>query len=154
MRGLRRFGSLTVVATMSLGLVACGGGSDSASPTTTAGFKQECVAFLQAFAEAGTAVSSALGGTSNTDLERTADYFDEVTAKVPADVKADFVLFADAYERFVKAIVDADINLSNPASVDPEKLEQVRTLIQEFSDPKVQKATMNLQEYLGLNCKR
>ncbi|MGQ0832216.1 MAG: hypothetical protein ACT4OV_11110 [Microthrixaceae bacterium] len=153
---------------MSLGLVACGGGSDSASPTTTAApsdtsdgasaglvaFKKECVAFLQAFAEAGTAVSSALGGTSNTDLERTADYFDEVTAKVPSDVKADFVLFADAYERFVKAIVDADINLSNPASVDPEKLEQVRTLIQEFSDPKVQKATMNLQEYLGLNCKR
>lgn len=166
MGGMRRIGAVALTAVLGLGLVACGsGGKTDASGTTTtkadgngdvaaSAFAGDCAAFVNAFAGAGAAVGSAFSGTADAaDLEKVAEYFDTVADKLPKEIRADFQVFAQAYADFAKAMADAKIDFSNPASMNPEALAQLEKLSKAFQDSKVQEASARVQAYADANCK-
>lgn len=165
MGGMRRIGAVVLTAVLGLGLVACGSDSkDDASGTTTeadvsgdvaaSAFAGDCAAFVNAFAGAGASVGSAFSGTSDAaDLEKVAEYFEEVADKLPKDIRADFQIFAQAYADFAKAMAEANIDFSNPASMNPEALAELEKLGKAFEDSKVQEASDRVQAYVDANCK-
>lgn len=165
MGGMRRIGALALTAVLGLGLVACGGSSKTdASGTTTevaasgdvsaGAFAGNCSAFVSAFAGASTAVGSAFSGNSSAaDLEKASEYFNTVAGKLPTEIRADFLVFAKAYSDFAKAVVDAKIDVKNPASMNPETMAKLQKLSQAFQDAKVQRASEHVQAYINANCK-
>ncbi len=169
MGGMRRAGAIALTAVLSLGLVACGGGSDdtAADPTTTTAedpntestdvdlsdFTGECADFVSAFAGASASIGAAFSGAPGADLEAAADYFTDVSDKLPKEIRADFAIFAEAYTSFAQAITDADIDFSDPSTMDPEKLAALEGLSESFSAPEVEEATANIQAYMDANCK-
>lgn len=174
MGGMRRVGGLLLAVVLGASLVACGGGDDSddsakeddkgATTTEASGsddttddvdlgdFTGECADFAAAFTNAGSAVSSAFTGGDSGDIEGLADYFREVGSKMPDEISDDFEVFADAYTAFAQALADADIDFSDPSSVDPEQLAQLEGVSEAFSSAEVQEASQNISDYMAEHC--
>jgi len=163
MGGMRRIGAVAVAAL--LGLAACGGGDDGEATgdtdatTTTAGaggdasdFLGECAEFSEAFVGAGAAVGSAFSGAASDGLDDAAAYFEQVAARVPKEIRADFEVFAEAYGDFAKAIAEADIDFSDPSSIDPAKLAELESVSEAFSSAEVEEASANIEAYFKANC--
>jgi len=167
----KRSRMLALAMVAGLALAACGGGDDddAAEETTTTGedttttkstdsgddlgdFTGECADFTEAFADAGQAISSAFSGSGDGDLEDVASYFDEVSERLPEEIRDDFEVFAGAYEEFALAIADADIDFSDPQSADPEALAELQELTSAFSSAEVQEASENIQAYMAESC--
>lgn len=166
MGGTSRIGSLALVAVLGLGLVACGDGKKVASnaTTTTTGssgtdgadaydFTGDCADFLAAFSGASASIGAAFSGGADADLEEAANYFENVGDKLPKEIRVDFEVFAEAYRDFAKAMADADIDFSDPSSMDPEQMSELQALGDAFSDPKVTEASANIEAYMEANCK-
>ena len=166
---MQRAGGIVVAAVLGLGLVACGGGDDDEAVDTTttedgggsdsgttdvdlSDFTGECAAFAEAFAGAGTAIGSAFSGTGGDDLEQVADYFSEVADRLPDEISDDFEVFAAAYSDFASAMAEADIDFSDPSSVDPDKLSELESISEAFSSAEVQEASANIEAYISANC--
>jgi hypothetical protein len=171
MGGIRRVGALTIAGLLSLGLAACGDdGDDDAAQDDTSDqvgttdddsssgdapedfdFTGECAGFAEAFANANNASSSAFSG-EDADLEEAAEFFDEVAEEAPEEIRGDFEVFAEAYTAFVQAMADADIDFSDPESIEAADMEEFAALGEAFSSPEVQEASNNIQAYMAENC--
>jgi hypothetical protein len=81
-----------------------------------------------------------------------ATYFDEVAERVPEAIRDDFRVFADAYGEFAQALADADVDFSDPSTMDPEAAAQLQGLAEAFSAPEVQAASENIQAWVTENC--
>lgn len=163
MGGMRRLGAVVLTAVLGLGLVACGSDdkTDASADTTTTEanrsdvaanvFAGDCAAFVSAFAGASAAVGSAFGG-ADADLKEAAEYFERVADKLPKEIRADFQIFAEAYADFAKAMAEANIDFSNPASMNPEALAELEKLSKAFEDSEVQEASERIEAYIDANC--
>ncbi len=169
MRGLRRLGALTTTLVLASALVGCGGGSDSAATTTTTTttaadggtdgsgtgsgtFSSECITFVSAYAGAIGALSSIFAGGKTEDIEKAAAYFESVKDKLPSDIRADFDLFTEAYGKLAKGLADANVDFSDPTSIDPTKLEKLQALSEALNDQKVQTARDNIDAFVSAHC--
>ncbi len=166
MGGIRRVGALALTAVLGLSLVACGGSSKtdtsgdaakdaavSADLAAGAFGSSDCAAFVGAFVGASSAIGSAFSGTGDTsDLKEVADYFNEVTDKLPKDIRADFMVFAEAYSDFAAAMADLKIDFSKPESMNPEALAKLEELGNTFEDPKVKQASERVEAYIDAEC--
>lgn len=163
MIGMRQMGSLGLAIVLGATLVACG--SDSNDEGLNAGvdaavdgdldlsdFTGECAAFVGAFAGASAAIGSAFGGAPSEDLEKAAEYFKQVTKDIPDEIRADFEVFANAYEAFANALVEANIDFTNPASMNSDSMAELERLANAFSAPEVEEASANVEAYLTANC--
>jgi hypothetical protein len=164
---MRRVGALTIAGLLSLGLAACGddgdddaaqddtsdqvGTTDDDSASEDFDFTGECAGFAEAFANANNASSSAFSG-EDADLEQAAEFFDEVAEEAPEEIRGDFEVFAEAYAEFVQAMADADIDFSDPESIEAADMEEFAELGEAFSSPEVQEASNNIQAYMTENC--
>lgn len=159
----KRLGSLALAVTLGFTMVACGGGDDKASTegtTTTAGsddgngvaaFTEDCAELTQAFAGAYASIGAGFGGAGS-ELDDAAEYFEKVADNLPKEIRADFQLFAEAYAEFAKAMADADIDMSNPASMDPEQMEKLQKIGESLEGPEIEEASANVQAYLETEC--
>ncbi|MFZ6005438.1 MAG: hypothetical protein ACOYXM_16065 [Actinomycetota bacterium] len=166
MGGMQRAGGLALAAMLSVGLVACGDDGDSTSEATTTttsaestddttgglGELSDCAEVLAAYAGASGSIGASLGGAASDDIEAAAEYFEEVAARLPDDISADFAIWAEAFSAYVEALADADIDFSDPSSIDPEKLAALESLGEAFEDPAVEEATANIEAYFDSNC--
>lgn len=165
MRSMQRLRSAVLVLVLGITMVACGGGDQEPTVGTTttkpygasaaldaAGFKAECSGLVTAFAGAYASLGAAASGNPSKDLETAATYFQDIADKLPKEIRADFAVFADAYGRYAKALVDADIDFSDPSAMDAEQMVKLSALGKDFSEPAVARATANVQAYLEAHC--
>lgn len=160
----KRLGSLALALTLGLTMVACGGGDDDKastedSTTTTgsddgdgiAAFTEDCAELTQAFAGAYASIGAGFGA-GGSELDDAAEYFENVADKLPKEIRADFQLFAEAYGEFAKAMAEADIDMSNPASMDPDQMEELQKIGESLEGPEIEEASANVQAYLEAKC--
>jgi hypothetical protein len=125
---------------------------DDSSGGSDAIFGEGCSEFAQAFADAGSAASGAFSGGDG-DLGDVADFFDEAADQAPDDVADALRVMGDAYRDFANALDDADIDLSDPASLqDPEVLAVFTEAGQAFSTEEFTAANETVTEFTSNNC--
>lgn len=164
---VKRLGSLALTAVLALGLVACGGDDKKDDGGLKAGadvdvdadlgdelgsFTEECAELVQVYAGAYASIGSIMAGTPTDELEKAAKYFDDVADALPDDLKADFAVFAEAYNEFAKAVVEADIDFSDPGNIDPEKFAELSTLTEKIESAEVEAASERISAYLEAKC--
>lgn len=148
MDGMRRAGGIALATLLITGLGACGDDSDGGSEGAAAA----CARFSSAWAAASGAIGATIGGASLEEIEEGAGYFDDAAQDLPEGLRDDLDVFAEAYSDFVQALVEADIDLSDPASIDEAKLAEIDSLSNAFTDPDVARAVGNLDTYVDSNC--
>lgn len=159
----KRLGSLVLAVALGFTVVACGGDDKTATEetTTTAGsnddtdlaaFTKECAELTQVFAGAYASIGAGLGGAAGNELEDAAEYFENVADNLPKDIRADFQLFAEAYAEFARGMAELDIDLSNPASMDPEQMAKLQELGESLEGPEIEEASANVEAYLEAKC--
>lgn len=165
MFNLRRLVAVAIVVTLGIFTAACGGSDNKTASTSAtakadsktspdiADFSTECQAFVSAMSGASASIGSALSGTGTNEVEQAAAYFNETKGKLPQEIRGDFAIFAAAYTSYAKALADAHIDLSNPSSMDPKTLAALQGLSKPFADPKVAKASANIETYINAHCK-
>lgn len=158
---MRRIGAIAVIAVMTLAACGSDGDDDDAAASTTtasdsgdgdaADFLGECTDFSEAFVGAGAAIGSAFSGAGD-ELDEVASYFKEVASRVPKEIRGDFEVFAKAYASFAEAAADANIDFSDPSSIDASKLADLEKLSDAFSSSEVEEASANIEAYFEANC--
>lgn len=160
----KRLGSFALAVLLGFTMVACGGGDDSTSneeTTTTAGsnddndftaLRGDCAELTKAYAGAYASIGAGLGGAAGSELEDAAEYFENVADSLPKEIRADFELFAEAYAKFAEGMADLDIDLSNPAAMDPEQMAKLQELGESLEGPEIEEASANVEAYLDAKC--
>jgi len=104
-------------------------------PSTTAagssdGSSIDCPA-LEAWARDSIAAINpafAGGGTSTEGAEFTAEFFQEFADRAPSEIRADFQIFADAYQGFFAAIEELGFDFSDPTAIANMDVEDMAAL--------------------------
>ena len=169
----RKLGSILAAAVVGLVITACGGDEEatpSASATTANPTSMSSPTAAASAPAGGAAIAGALGGFcgdwaavaaqtsklaapagATTDIkasvESTNAYLKALADKAPADVKADFQLFAKAWSDVTVIMAKSNYDMMKAAS-DPE----FQKVMQAMSDPKLQKASENISLYVSKNC--
>jgi hypothetical protein len=151
---------LLILATM---LVAACGDDDAASTTapttgqTTGdpdlsgvnfdGFtNEECLRIAVAWSQA--ASLGFVGGT-----EGATEALEDLAEGVPPEVAADFALYAQALAEYSTALVDAGIDISNPATFSSPQAQAAMTAAAEaFQDAGLVEASENISAFLEVQC--
>jgi hypothetical protein len=100
------------------------------------------------FAEIGSKISEAFTG-GETDLDQASDAFAELTAAAPDEIKDDFQVIADAYNKLADALQGVDLTSTNP---DPEALAKITQISQELDQAKLTQASTNIANWAKDNC--
>ncbi len=101
------------------------------------------------FAEVGSRLSEAFTGAGSTDLDEASDAFAELTASAPAEIKDDFQVIADAYNKLADALQGVDLSSTNP---DPQALAKLAQASQELDQAKLTQASTNISTWAQENC--
>jgi hypothetical protein len=101
------------------------------------------------FAEIGSRISEAFTGTGAGDLDEASDAFAELTAAAPDEIKDDFQVIADAYNKLADALQGVDITSTNP---DPEALAKLTQISQELDQAALTTASTNISTWAQENC--
>jgi hypothetical protein len=101
------------------------------------------------FAEIGSRISEAFTGTGAADLDEASDAFAELTAAAPDEIKDDFQVIADAYNKLADALQGVDLTSTNP---DPEALAKLTQISQELDQAKLTQASTNISNWARDNC--
>ena len=101
------------------------------------------------FAEIGSKISQAFTGTGVGDLDEASDAFAELTAAAPDEIKDDFQVIADAYNKLADALQGIDLTSTNP---DPEALAKLTQLGQEIDQAALTTASTNISTWAQENC--
>jgi hypothetical protein len=101
------------------------------------------------FAEIGSRLSEAFTGTGAGDLDEASDAFAELTAAAPAEIKDDFQVIADAYNKLADALQGVDLSSTNP---DPQALAKLTQISQELDQAKLTQASTNIATWAQENC--
>lgn len=162
----KRLSSLLVVLTLCFALVACGGDDkddggisagvdadvDADVEDALGAFTKECAQLVQAYAGAYANVGSVMAGTATEELEKAAEYFSEIAGALPKEIRADFAVFAEAYNEFAKAVVEADIDFADPTSIDPQAFAKLEGLTEKLESAEVEAASERISAYLEDKC--
>lgn len=150
------------------GAVACGGGSKSSSSNgdstaTTAKSDSSsggnsnttvdvsnCSGFFKKFNDAEAKIQASMSGSSQMDAKAIMSTLDGLTSSVPSEIKDDWKTVLAATKKILDGM--ASVNLSDPASITPEQMAKLEALGSELDDPKVQKASDNLDAYAKKHC--
>ena len=101
------------------------------------------------FQEIGTKISEAFTGTGGQDLDAASDAFAELTAAAPEEIKDDFQVIADAYNKLADALQGVDLTSTNP---DPQALAKIAQVSQEFDQAELTQASTNITTWAQENC--
>jgi hypothetical protein len=101
------------------------------------------------FAQIGSKISEAFTGTGVGDLDEASDAFAELTAAAPEEIKDDFQVIADAYNKLADALQGIDVTSTNP---DPEALAKLTQLAQEIDQAALTTASTNIATWAQENC--
>ena len=82
-----------------------------------------------------------------TSFEATNAYMKALADQAPADIKGDFQVYAKFWSDYVSVMAKANYDFSKMAT-DPE----LQKAMQAMSDPKLQQATVNIQNWMQKNC--
>ena len=101
------------------------------------------------FTEIGSRLSEAFTGAGSTDLDEASDAFAELTAAAPAEIKDDFQVIADAYNKLADALQGVDLSSTNP---DPQALAKLAQISQDLDQAKLTQASTNISTWAQENC--
>ncbi len=156
---------LALVVAGSLGLVACGGGSDKISAaddttsttTSSAGSTSSgSVANAASCQAATTAMAKVTAGSfTGTDVEAQIKQLDAVVAAAPSDIKPDLAIILGVYNDMAKALKDAGYDpTKTPTAADSAKFAVVfQTIGPKLADPKYTAAATHVANWFQSGCK-
>jgi hypothetical protein len=101
------------------------------------------------FAEIGAKLSGAFTGSAP-DVEKTKQYFDQLVAAAPSEIKGDFQTIADAWSKIADALKGVDLSSSQtPSAGTLAKLAKLGT---ELDQAKLTQASTNIGAWAAKNC--
>ena len=160
---------LAVVLAVALVVAACGDddvGQTTTTTTTTTTTATEttpptddgdftglpsaqCLDIFMAMAEA----ASVTFGGDVSDLDAFVQTWQSMAAAVPAEIRADFQVIADAFTAFATAMADAGIDLSDPNALESaEALAAYFAALEAFDTEAFERASDNIDAYLTAAC--
>ncbi|MBT8198076.1 MAG: hypothetical protein KJO84_06200 [Acidimicrobiia bacterium] len=172
---------LALLLALALAVAGCGG-SDDTTDTTTPTATTTVATTTTAGATTTTADTPATtqpGGGSSTltcpeiaawaqqsaqaqgdaifggDVQASADYFREFANNAPAEIRADFVIFADAYQQFGEDLAALGIDFSDPdqvSSMDADQAAELQAAAEAMATVEVQTAMDNIGTYFEEAC--
>ena len=113
--------------------------------------KTRCAELVSEMSEAQAAASQALSGDTQS-LEDSAAALEEFADDAPEEIRDDFQLIADGYSSIVRALADADIDLSGGQAPDPEALEELQRVAEELDTAEFQAASERVQKFFEEEC--
>ena len=149
-----------VASAGALAVVGCGGdddddgGSDASSDDADSSdsdsgdsdsIDDECIEDL-----VGTNLAQSLAESS--DFDDLSDAMDTFADKAPSEIKKDARVVADAFQEYLEALEDADIDLDDPesfADADPDDLAEIGEI---FEDEEFTDASDRLEDYFTEHC--
>lgn len=165
---------ITIAVSLALVLGACGddGGSGDAETAQTsesadasadgdvspddvsAFFSGDCRDAIAAFQSALASVGGAFTpGGDTAGAEQTAALLSEIADEAPDEVADDFVVLADAYAEFARALADAGVDFEDPSTFqDPDALAALSSVGEAFDDAEVTEAADNIEAWFDANC--
>ncbi len=93
--------------------------------------------------------AQAFTGTGGEDLDAASDAFAELTAAAPEEIKDDFQVIADAYNKLADALQGVDLTSTNP---DPQALAKIAQISQELDQAELTQASTNIATWAQENC--
>jgi hypothetical protein len=123
------------------------GSEDTDTGTDFSGFatSENCREFLS-FASA---ISSALSGSSDTDVQAAADAMQKFADEAPDEIEDDFRVLADAYEKIADALEGVDLSSDTPPA---EAIAKLAQLSQEIDSAALAQASANISAWTQENC--
>ena len=106
--------------------------------------KGECTQF----AGISTKLAQSLSG-QNPDLESASKAFDEIADQVPDEIKADYKILAENFEKLAEALKGVDLTSGTPS---PEALAKLQELGASMDSAEVQQATQHIEAWVQENC--
>ena len=94
--------------------------------------------------------SDALSGTGDTDIEEAASAMHELADKAPDEIKEDFAVFADYFDKIADALDGTD--LSSGGTPDPSAIAKLMALSQDLDMTAIGTASTNISTWLTQNC--
>ena len=94
--------------------------------------------------------SDALSGGGDTDVEEAASAMHELADKAPDEIKDDFAVFADYFDKIADALDGVDLNSGDTPN--PEALAKLMTLSQDLDMTAIGTASTNISTWLSTNC--
>lgn len=112
---------------------------------------EECLEASGAFLAAAGGAAAVFGG-GDQDLQDSLADLEEFAGDVPAEIRADFEVFVDAYAEFADAFADLDFDPSSGEAPDEETMAALQALTEDFEESEFQEATENIQAWFEENC--
>jgi len=128
-----------------------GGGDIPSNPFGDDGFSgsaEDCLTLVFAWSQA-----ASLGLTGAGTFEEGADAVEDLAAAAPAEIAADFALYAEAMRAYGDALEEAGIVLSDPTTYStPEAQAAANAASDAFNAPEVQEAGNRIADYIETAC--
>lgn len=115
----------------------------------------ELLAFASAAAQGAFGGASPAPSTLEEDLELTAEYFQQLAANSPDEIRADMQIIADAFGQFFQTLEELEIDFSDPSSfatLDADAVAQLEAASSAVDTPEVNAAVENVQAYFEREC--
>ncbi len=97
----------------------------------------------------GAKLSQSLSGQSG-DLDEASRVFDEIADEVPDEIKADYEVIAENFDKIVEALKDVD--LTSGGTPNAEAIAKLQQLATTFDSPELREATANIEAWTQKNC--
>ena len=97
----------------------------------------------------GAKLSQSLSGQSG-DLDEASRVFDEIADEVPDEIKADYEVIAENFDKIVEALKDVD--LTSGETPNAEAIAKLQQLATTFDSPELREATANIEAWTQKNC--
>jgi hypothetical protein len=104
------------------------------------------------FANFASNVGKAVSGTGVPDLQSVAKAIDRLADKAPSDIRSDFKVLADAYDKIAAALKGVNLQSGKAPSADAiAKLQKLQT---EINQQKLTTASQHIEAWVQKNCKK
>jgi len=97
----------------------------------------------------GAKLSQSLSGQSG-DLDEASRVFDEIADEVPDEIKAEYEVIAENFDKIVEALKDVD--LTSGETPNAEAIAKLQQLATTFDSPELREATANIEAWTQKNC--
>jgi hypothetical protein len=102
------------------------------------------------FRQIGTKLSAAFTGGGTEDLQEVKQYFNDLVAAAPDEIKGDFQTIADAYGKIADALKGYDPSSGQPPSA--SQLAKLQQLSTSLDQAKLTQAGQNISKWAQENC--
>lgn len=135
--------------------------SVTTSPPGTSGSVDDisalnCPELVSWWSQAAAAMQTGpLGAGATTGFEVNEQFYQEIAAAAPAEIKSDMQVIADAFSAYVGALQDAGVNFEDPSSfmsMTPDQISQLEAAAESIDTPAVEQAGDNIQAFFEREC--